>query len=56
MTAPNPVIVYDMPMMSKFVVDFYQDKVKQLKLIQARLTPKQPGDIKPKVCFSQTGS
>ena len=23
-TAPNPVIVYDMPMMSKFVVDFYQ--------------------------------
>merc|ERR1712242_200344 len=47
-TAPNPVIVYDMPMMSKFVVDFYQDKVKQLKLIQARLTPKQPGDIKPK--------
>lgn len=45
-TAPNPVIVYDMPMMSKFVVDFYQDKVKQLKMIQARMAPK-PGEIKP---------
>merc|ERR550517_737590 len=46
-TAPNPVIVYDMPMMSKFVIDFYQDKVKQLNLIQARkLAAKAPGDIK----------
>ena len=26
-TAPNPVIVYDMPMMSKFVVDFYQVRI-----------------------------
>eukprot|EP00088_Acartia_fossae_P071181 TRINITY_DN971_c0_g1_i1.p1 TRINITY_DN971_c0_g1~~TRINITY_DN971_c0_g1_i1.p1 ORF type:complete len:1287 (+),score=326.77 TRINITY_DN971_c0_g1_i1:467-3862(+) len=49
-TAPNPVIVYDMPMMSKFVVDFYQDKVKQMKMIQARLaaTTQKPGEIKQK--------
>ena len=33
-TAPNPRIVYDMPMMSQFVVDFYSEKVKQLKMIQ----------------------
>merc|ERR1711953_233499 len=34
-TAPNPLIVYDMPMMSKFVQDFYEKKVKQLKLSAA---------------------
>jgi len=51
-TAPNPVIVYDMPMMSKFVVDFYQNKVKQMKMIQAQQAASArisapPGAIKP---------
>ena len=45
-TAPNPVIVYDMPMMSKFVVDFYQNKVKELKVLQSRHMMSRPGDIK----------
>ena len=44
--APNPVIVYDMPMMSKFVVDFYKQKVLQLKIIQAKVAAAvKPGDI-----------
>ena len=44
--APNPVIVYDMPMMSKFVVDFYKQKVLQLKIIQAKeAAAVKPGDI-----------
>ncbi len=44
--APNPVIVYDMPMMSKFVVDFYKQKVLQLKIIQAKVSASiKPGDI-----------
>merc|ERR1712098_639659 len=47
-TAPNPVIVYDMPMMSKFVVDFYQNKVKELKVLHARHLPAKPGEIKVK--------
>jgi intron-binding protein aquarius len=41
-TAPNPVIVYDMPMMSKFVVDFYKQKVLQLKVIQAKVAAAVP--------------
>ena len=46
MAAPNPVIVYDMPMMSKFVVDFYKQKVLQLKIIQAKVAAAvKPGDI-----------
>jgi len=45
-TAPNPVIVYDMPMMSKFVVDFYQNKVKEMKVLQARHMTARPGEIK----------
>merc|ERR1712183_894010 len=45
-TAPNPVIVYDMPIMSKFVVDFYQNKVKELKVLQSRHMMSRPGDIK----------
>merc|ERR1711997_71685 len=35
-TAPNPLIVCDMPMMSKFVQDFYEKKVKQLKIAAAK--------------------
>jgi len=35
-SAPNPLIVYDMPMMSKFVQDFYEKKVKQLKIAAAK--------------------
>ena len=34
-TAPMPVIMHDMPMMSKFVVDFYQQKVTVLALAHA---------------------
>jgi intron-binding protein aquarius len=40
--APNPVIVYDMPMMSKFVADFYKQKVLQLKVIQAKVAAAVP--------------
>merc|ERR1711936_1168982 len=48
-TAPNPVIVYDMPMMSKFVTDFYEKKVKELKSIQARhLATVKLGEIESK--------
>lgn len=43
-TAPNPVVIYDMPMMSKFVADFYQNKVKELKTLHSRLAP-QPGQL-----------
>jgi len=46
-TAPNPRIVYDMPMMSQFVVDFYSEKVKQLKMIQARMVPKVGSTVAP---------
>merc|ERR1719445_1953549 len=46
-TAPNPVIVYDMPMMSKFVVDFYQNKVKEMKVLHARHMSARPGEVKP---------
>jgi len=45
-TAPNPVIVYDMPMMSKFVVDFYQNKVKEMKVLHARHMSARPGEVK----------
>jgi len=44
-SAPNPVVVPDMPAMSKFVVDFYASKVKTLKAIHAKLTPQQPGNL-----------
>merc|ERR1719219_3036815 len=46
-TAPNPIIVYDMPMMAKFVVDFYSNKVSELKNLQAKHQQemKKPGDI-----------
>merc|ERR1711936_182817 len=48
-SAPNPVIVYDMPMMSKFVTDFYEKKVKELKSIQARhLATVKLGEIESK--------
>ena len=45
-TAPNPVVVYDMPMMSKFVADFYQQKVKQLKIAAAKTLMTNPGEVK----------
>merc|ERR1719312_939069 len=45
-TAPNPVIVYDMPMMSKFVVDFYQNKVKEMKIVAAKTMMSKPGQVK----------
>merc|ERR1719376_1416942 len=44
-TAPTPMIVYDMPMMSKFVADFYQQKVSEIKSLQAKLAASAPGDI-----------
>merc|ERR1712110_355837 len=44
--APNPTIVYDMPMMSKFVADFYQQRVKQLKIAAAKTLMSQPGQVK----------
>merc|ERR1712241_10322 len=45
-TAPNPIVVYDMPMMSKFVADFYQQQVKKLKIAAAKTMMAQPGQIK----------
>ena len=45
-TAPNPTIVYDMPMMSKFVADFYQQRVKQLKIAAAKTLMTKPGEVK----------
>ena len=45
-TAPNPIVVYDMPMMSKFVADFYQQKVKQLKIAAAKTLMTNPGEVK----------
>merc|ERR1712203_1318472 len=45
MGAPTPMIVYDMPMMSKFVADFYQQKVSEIKSLQAKLAASAPGDI-----------
>jgi len=44
-TAPTPMIIYDMPMMSKFVADFYQQKVSEIKSLQAKLAASAPGDI-----------
>jgi len=44
--APNPIIVYDMPMMSKFVADFYQQKVKRLKVAAAKTLVTRPGEVK----------
>merc|ERR1712106_303374 len=44
-SAPNPVVVPDMPAMSKFVVDFYASKVKTMKVIHTKLTPQQPGKL-----------
>ena len=44
-TAPTPMIVYDMPMMSKFVADFYQQKVSEIKSLQAKLAASAPGEI-----------
>lgn len=41
-----PVIVHDMPMMSKFVVDFYQQKVTEIKSLQSRLAKTAPGEIR----------
>merc|ERR1712241_1112068 len=45
-TAPNPIVVYDMPMMSKFVADFFQQQVKKLKIAAAKTMMAQPGQIK----------
>merc|ERR1740123_2478602 len=45
-TAPNPIVVYDMPMMSKFVADFYQQQVKKLKIVAAKTLMLQPGQVK----------
>merc|ERR1712029_464000 len=45
-TAPNPIIVYNMPMMSKFVADFYQQQVKKLKIVAAKTLMSQPGQVK----------
>ena len=45
-TAPNPIVVYDMPMMSKFVADFYQQQVKKLKIVAAKTLMSQPGQVK----------
>ena len=39
------MIVYDMPMMSKFVADFYQQKVSEIKSLQAKLAASAPGEI-----------
>merc|ERR1719295_2279876 len=47
-TAPDPIVVYDMPMMSKFVADFYQQQVKKLKIVAAKTLMSQPGQIKVK--------
>merc|ERR1712223_937785 len=44
-TAPTPTIMYDMPMMSKFVADFYQQKVAEIKSLQAKLASSAPGEI-----------
>ena len=59
-TAPMPVIMHDMPMMSKFVVDFYQQKVTrppiyprltllsqvtEIKSLQSRLSATAPGEV-----------
>ena len=45
-TAPNPIVVYDMPMMSKFVADFYQQQVKKLKIVAAKTMMSKPGQVK----------
>ena len=37
--------MYDMPMMSKFVADFYQQKVAEIKSLQAKLASSAPGEI-----------
>jgi len=44
-TAPLPVIIYDMPMMSKFVGDLYQQKVSEIKNLQTKLAKSGPGEI-----------
>merc|ERR1712223_1025279 len=44
-TAPTPTIMYDMPMLSKFVADFYQQKVAEIKSLQAKLASSAPGEI-----------
>merc|ERR1719402_845002 len=44
-TIPSPTIIYDMPMMSKFVADFYQQKVSEIKSLQEKLAASAPGEI-----------
>jgi len=44
-TVPSPTVIYDMPMMSKFVGDFYQQKVTEIRSLQAKLSTAAPGEV-----------
>merc|ERR1712032_1440509 len=41
-TAPTPMIIYDMPMMSKFVADFYQQKCQKSRACKQSWLPQLP--------------